>query len=457
MALTRQQHTTVAVILLAAFLAVLNMTLLTPALPTIMEHLSINATTAQWLTSGYSLLEAIIIPLNAYFLGRFPTRRLLVGSMAIFALGSALCGIAPSFPMLMAARLVQAAATGILMPTVFVLVLTSFPKEERGTAMGLLNLVMNFGPAVGPSISGVIVDAAGWRALFGFVAVFAAIMVVVLAHIIRDSQAFAPTSIDVASVALLATGVFSLLYGLSTFTSGNPVVSVVLMVGGVLLTVAFSKRQLSLDAPMLKVSVLRHKRFRTATIVVGLLEAILISSGVILPILTQNALGESATLSGLLMLPGAAIGALFGLVAGRIFDKHGVRGIALLGALVLVAGTAGYLVFTPSLPVFAIGLAYGVACVGLQMLVTPINTWGMNSLPNDSVQHGNAIVTTVQQVGSSFGTAFAVSLTSLWAVATPAAITAAEQAFGGCHMAFAGIFGLALLVAVLIATFIRDA
>lgn len=456
MSLTRQQRTTVAVILLAAFLAVLNQTLLTPALPTIMSHLSISATTAQWLTSGYALLEAIIIPLNAYFLGRFPTRRLLVGSMGLFALGSALCGVAPNFPMLMAARLVQAAATGILMPTVFVLVLTAFPKEERGTAMGLLNLVMNFGPAVGPSVSGVIVDTAGWRALFLFVAVLAVVMVLLLAHTVRNSGSFAAASIDVVSVALLASGVFSLLFGLSTFTSGNPAVSVALMVAGVLLTAAFSRRQLGLETPMLAVGVLRYRRFRIASIIVGILEAILISSGVILPILTQNAIGESATASGLLMLPGAAIGAACGLFAGRVFDRHGVRRIALAGGIVLLVGTVGYFSFTLQTPIPAISLAYGISCVGLQTLVTPINTWGINSLPNEAVPHGNAIVTTFQQVGSSFGTAFAVSLTALWQVVAPNATSAAEQTLAGCHMAFAGIFCLALVVAIAILVFVRD-
>lgn len=351
--------------------------------------------------------------------------------------------------MLMTARLVQAAATGILMPPVFVLVLTAFPKEERGTAMGLLNLVMNFGPAVGPSISGLIVDTAGWRALF-------AVLMLLLAHAVRSSGTFAATSIDVASVALLASGVFSLLFGLSTFTSGNPVISVALMVAGVLLTVAFSRRQLTLDAPMLEVSVLRHRRFRVASIIVGILEAILISSGVILPILTQNAIGESATASGLPMLPGAAIGAMCGLIAGRIFDRHGVRRIALAGGLILLVGTAGYFSFSLQMPIPVIGTSYGTACIGLQTLVTPANTRGINSLPNEAVPHANAIVTTFQQVGSSFGTAFAVSLTALWQVVAPDAATPAEQTLAGCHMAFAGIFVLAFVVAIAILVFVRD-
>ena len=210
MGLTRQQFSMVAVLLLGALLAVLNQTLLTPALPTIMEHLDVNATTVQWLTSGYSLVEAVIIPLNAFLLGRFPTRRLFVGGMALFAAGSGLCAAAPSFAWLFIGRICQASATGVLMPTVFTLIILIFPRESRGSAMGIIGLIVSFAPAVGPSISGVLVDSIGWRALFVLVTALALLIVITSALTLKNFEGFDKTSFDLVSIALLACGMVML-------------------------------------------------------------------------------------------------------------------------------------------------------------------------------------------------------------------------------------------------------
>ena len=233
MGLTKQQLQMVTVLVIGAFLVVLNQTLLTPALPTIMEHLNVSATTVQWLTSGYSLVEAVIIPLNAYFLGRFPTRRIFLGGMGLFAVGSALCATAPNFTFLMAGRICQACATGVVMPSVFALVLLVFPKERRGAAMGIIGLIVSFAPAVGPSLSGVLVDTIGWRALFITVVACTVVILVMGFFMMRNFEGFDRTSFDGPSVLLLALGMVGMLYGLSTFTSSDtPLLSVVLMVAG---------------------------------------------------------------------------------------------------------------------------------------------------------------------------------------------------------------------------------
>ena len=385
MGLTRQQFSMVAVLLLGALLAVLNQTLLTPALPTIMEHLDVNATTVQWLTSGYSLVEAVIIPLNAFLLGRFPTRRLFVGGMALFAAGSGLCAAAPSFAWLFIGRICQASATGVLMPTVFTLIILIFPRESRGSAMGIIGLIVSFAPAVGPSISGVLVDSIGWRALFVLVTALALLIVITSALTLKNFEGFDKTSFDLVSIALLACGMVMLLYGLSTFTStDNVFVSIALMIVGVAVLGLFAWRQTRLDEPLLRVQVLGHRQFRIATIVITLMEAVLIGSSVILPMFVQNALGQSATVSGLLMLPGAVLGAVGGLLAGRVFDRRGIRGVTLVGATILLIGVAGYFSFGAHASIVMVGVVYGIACIGLQSLATPMNTWGINSLPNSS-------------------------------------------------------------------------
>lgn len=457
MGLTRQQLTMVAILLVGAFLAVFNQTLLTPALPTIMRDFHVDATTVQWLTSAYSLVEAVIIPLNAFLLGRFPTRKLFIFAISLFTCGSLLNAAAPAFPFLLLGRVLQASATGVMMPMVFTMLVLIFPREKRGAAMGMASLIIAFAPAIGPSISGVLVDSVGWRVLFLLVSGFALCVLVSAVVALKNFEGFDAASFNVASVILLFVGMISLLYGLSTFTSSEVIaISIALMAVGVIVLVIFTRRQFKLDNPILRMRVLVQREFRITVIATAILEALLIGSSVLLPLYIQNAHGESATVSGLLMLPGAVIGAIITVVAGRIFDKRGVRGITIFGGLALLLGCVGYYLFAEDTPIVLIGLSYTVFAVGLQTLITPLNTWGINSLPNSSVAHGNAILSTIQQVGASFGTAFVVSLTALWYLADPQASTAAAQSYAGCHIAFLGAASLALVIVLVILFFVRD-
>lgn len=285
MGLTRQQTTMIAVLLAGAFLVVLNQTLLTPALPTIMSHLNVNATTVQWLTSGYALVEAVIIPLNAYLIGRFSTRKLFIGGMLLFAAGSALCASAPSFPFLLLGRVMQACATGVVMPMVFALILLIFPRENRGVGMGLVGLIISFAPAMGPSVSGVLVDSIGWRAQFVLVVCLVLCVVVAALLALKKFEGFDRTTFDGLSVVLIAAGMVCLLYGISTSTSSpTPILPIVLIVVGLAVIVLFFRRQVKLENPILQVQVLRHREFLIIAIIILFLEGVLIGGSVLFPL-----------------------------------------------------------------------------------------------------------------------------------------------------------------------------
>lgn len=457
MGLTRQQTTMIAVLLVGAFLVVLNQTLLTPALPTIMDNLNVSATTVQWLTSGYALVEAVIIPLNAYLIGRFSTRKLFIGGMLLFTAGSALCAGAPSFPFLLLGRVMQACAAGVVMPMVFALILLIFPRENRGVGMGLVGLIISFAPAMGPSVSGVLVDSIGWRAQFVLVVGLALCVVVAALIALKKFEGFDRTTFDGLSVVLIAVGMVCLLYGISTSTSSpTPAIPAVLIVVGLAVIVLFFRRQLKLDNPILQVQVLRHREFLIITIIILFLEGALIGGSVLFPMYIQNALQASATVSGLIMLPGALLGAFFGLLSGKLFDKYGVRGISVTGALVLFAGGISYVLLGDATPLLITCVAYTIVTLGIQALITPLNTWGINSLPNIELPHGNAIIATIEQVGSSLGTAFVVSLTALSSLYATAEMPAAEVSYIGCHFAFMGMLILIAVIAVLILVFVRD-
>lgn len=456
MGLTKQQLIMVAMLLSGALLAVLNQTLLSPALPAIMESLQVNATTVQWLTSGYSLVEAVIIPLSAYLVGRFTTRQLYISGYVLFTAGSLLAAVAPSFPLLLLGRMLQAACTGMVMPMVFTVILLVFPREKRGGAMGVVGLIMGFAPAIGPSISGVLVDSVGWRALFLIVTTLSVLVLLGAIFVLKNYGDFERTSFDGLSVLLSSAGLVCLLYGLSSFTSSdNLAVTGALVVVGVVLLALYVRRQLALETPMLKVSILKTKPYATGVCIVVIIQAALMGSGVITPLYIQGVLGQSATVSGVCMLPGAIIGALLGLVAGRLFDRFGARRVVIPGGLVMLCGAVGLTLLGIDSPIMMVAAVYTVLTMGLQFTMTPINTWGLNSLDNSVIQHAQGLSNTLNQVASAFGTALLVSLSALGPLVSPEA-DALGQTYAGQHISFCTTAALVGVALVVIFVLVRD-
>lgn len=454
--ITRKQLVMVCVLLAGTFLAVLNATLLAPALPSIMSHLGVTSTTAQWLTSGYALIEAVVIPLSAYLMGRFPTRRLFLGGLSIFGAGSLVALVAPSFPVLMVGRALQAAATGAVLPMVSSVILLVFPRERRGSAMGVIGLIIGFAPTIGPTLSGVLVDHLGWRSIFGVVTIIALVIIAVASRALEDFGQFERTRFDAPSVALSSVGLVCLLYGLSTFSSSaNHVVTVVLVVMGVILVALYARRQLRLDEPMLRVGILATARYRTAVVIIALFQAALIGMETVMPLYIQGVLGESATMSGLTLLPGAVIGAVVGFFAGRLFDRHGVRRPVLVGATVIFVAAVGFVLLRVNSPLAVVSVTYAVMAVGIQFTMTPLNTWGVNSLPNDAIRHAQSTSNTINQVAGSFGTALLVSIANTVSGAATG-LSGVEQTFAGYHASFSTTALLTCLAVVLICVFVRD-
>lgn len=445
-----------AVLLCGCLLVVLNYTLLAPALPVIMHEMDVTETTVQWLTSVYAMVEAVVIPMNAFLLGRFSVRKLFVGAFVLFTAASLLAALAPTFALLIVARVLQAMATGVAMPMVWTLVLLMAPREMRGQVMGIVGLVISFAPAIGPPASGALIDLFGWRSLFFIVAGISVFVIIVCAALLKNREGFERTSFDALSIVLSSLGMVGLLYGLSTCTSTDtPLISVLFMVAGVVLLAVFVRRQGTLEVPMLRVETLRTRRFRNAIIVCCLLEAALIAIDVLLPLFLQNSMGQSPTVTGFAMAPAALAGAVTGIVAGRIFDHHGVRKIVLVGAVLLEASAIALCFCGADASVIVVAGIYCVETIGWQCVSTPSNTWGINSLPNEIIQHGNAVMSTLMQVGASFGTAAVVSLTAFGPLLA-AGGDAAAVTLAGHHIAFAGTAVILGIVALIIVIGIRD-
>ena len=452
----KEKRQMIGVLLVGTFITVLNAMLLTSALPAIMSDMQISATTVQWLTSGYSLTEAVVIPLAAFLMGRFDTRKLFLGGMSIFAVGSIISAVSPVFGLLLLGRVLQACATGFVMPMVFSVILLIIPREKRGGAMGAIGLIIGFAPTIGPSLSGVLVDTVGWRAIFGIVAVCAVLVVLYAAKAVKPYGDFKRSRFDVPSFLLSTIGLICLLYGLSSLSSStNLVVNIVLIIVGVALLATYATRQLHLEQPMLRVDILKVRNYRTAVICVAVFQATVMGVGTVMPLYIQGALGESATISGLTLLPGAAISAFAGLVSGRIFDKRGVRIPVIIGTIIIVIGAIGFTMLGIDAPIAAVAVVYGLLVIGMQFTMTPLNTWGVNSLPNEAIQHAQSTSNTINQVAASFGIALLVTVSSAVSGQTVSADTA-QQLYAGYHAAFYVVVLLAVIAAIMIVTLVRD-
>lgn len=446
----------VAVLLVGVLLAVLNQTLLSPALPAIMGDLGVDATTVQWLTSGYSLVEAVIIPFSAFLIGRFSTRQLFISAFVIFTAGSFAAAVAPNFWVLLLGRVLQAACTGMSMPMVFTVILLVFPREKRGTAMGVIGLIIGFAPAIGPSVAGLLVDSVGWRALFFIVTALSVIVVILAVAVLKNYGSFEKAPFDKLSVALSTVGLVSLLYGLSTFAStDNMAVTAALIVVGLVLMGLYVRRQMTMPEPMLNVGILRTRNYAIAVVIIVIVQAALMGTGVITPLYVQGVLGFSATMSGVAMLPGALIGAFMGLVSGRLFDRFGVRRVVIPGVIVAVLGATGLARLGIDSSFLNLTITYTVLVIGLQFTMTPLNTWGVNSLDNAVIQHAQGVSNTLNQVAASMGTAVLVSISALAPMVAPQAAPL-EQAYLGDHMAFTTTCILMIVAALVILFFVRD-
>lgn len=446
-----------AVLMFGTFVTVLNQTVVTPALPSVMTEMSVDAATAQWLTTGFTLVNAIMIPVTAYLTDRFSTKKLFVVAMGLFTVGSLLACWGPSFPVLLAGRLVQAAGAGVLMPMVMSVLMKTFPVEKRGSAMGMFGLVIAFAPAVGPTIAGLVIDHASWHFMFFAIAVLSIVVIVASLFAVPESTPAHPDAhLDKLSVVLSTLGFGGLLYGLSTVGSyGINTQALVGLLVGIVALVLFFRRQLSMDTPMLEVRVLANPKFLVGTIIGMLVQASLLAAGVLIPIYLQSLMGYSATVSGLVILPGAILMGAMGPIAGRLFDRHGPRVLSLIGMIGLTLSTSCFALLSDSTTLaFLVGL-YTVRMFALSLVNMPITTWAMNSLPDELINHGTSVNNTLRQVAGSLGTAILVSVSTVVTNQQSAHLDYVHASIMGVNAAFAVGAVLCLAGTVLTFVFVR--
>lgn len=454
--LTKQMLMINAVMLFGGFIAILNQTLLTPALPSIMREMNVDASTAQWLTTGFMLVNGIMIPITAYLIERFTTRKLFFISMGVFTIGTFIAAISSNFTMVLLARVLQAAGAGIMMPMGQTIMLLTLPRQYRGVGMGMIGLVMGCAPAIGPVVAGFVIDAFGWHILFYALTPLALLTIVVAYFFLENMGETSNPGLDIPSVILSTLGFGGLLYSFSAIGSYgiNATVLGTLLVGAVAL-VLFIRRQLHMEVPLLNMHIMANKRFAISVLLTMLVQAALIVGSVLNPIYIQTIRGYGASVSGLIMLPASIVMLIMSPISGRLFDKFGPRVLAVPGLLVVTVFTLPLVFMGENTSLIWLSFVYAVRMIGLALVNMPLNTWGLNSLENRVMAHGTAIGNTFRQVAGSLGTAVLVTVMSI-VVASSAAPTSNPAQIHGINMAYLGAALMMFIALVLTIIFVKD-
>ena len=451
--------TIVGVITLGAFVSLFNQTVMAPALPALMREFEVTAGTAQWVTTIYMLISGIMVPISGYFMDKYPTRKLFFLSMGLFVAGTVLCAVCPSYWLLIAGRIAQAAGAGILMPLVGTVPLLVFPVELRGTAMGVAGIVMAAGPAVGPVLGGLVIDSWGWRPMFLIIAALAFAIMLLGIPLMKNVGTLKDPKLDIASVVLSTIAFGGLLFGFSSASDAgwtSPMVIVPALVGVVAL-VMFVRRQLTLEVPMLELRCLKTRNFLVAALMVTLINAAVAATNVILPLLVQNGMGASATTTGMVMLPASIAGIVLSPISGMLFDRMGPRLVTVGGMAVIAGSLLGFGFMGVGLTVGLAATLCALQACGQGLANMPVNTWGVNALPDELIAHGNAIANTGRQVFGAISTALLVTvMSSVQTNALAGGASAAEATVAGAGAAYFGCAVVAIVGLVVAVLFVFE-
>lgn len=428
-------------------------TALTTALPTMIAEFNVSVTTGQWLTSGYSLAMGIVMPLTAFLITQFPTKKLYLTAVGLFIVGLAVAVIAPNFPVLMVGRILQACGNGILSAMAQVILLTIYPTEKRGSIMGWYGLSVGAAPVIAPTIAGILVDHSGWRVIF-----YAVIVIMVLSFIVANvvfknvletrKKQFDTLSFVISGVAYagITIGVGNI--GTYAFVSVSVLLPIVV---GALAMVLFAYRQFHQDDPFLNLRVLSHHTFTISLIGSMLLYFSMMGSSIILPLLVQSVRGFSATTSGLVTLPGSLAMTILSPFAGKIYDKFGMRKLFIIGSLALVISNLSMGFVTLSSSLVLIAALNVIRSLAIGCLMMPLITWGMKDFAPEMMAHGTALLTSLRTIAGAIGAAIFVSLMNYVTKNSPH-LSTSLAAMHGVNAAFLGMTGGAIVL-LLVALF----
>ncbi|NLG46229.1 MDR family MFS transporter [Gordonia sp. (in: high G+C Gram-positive bacteria)] len=455
--LARTDLTIIATLIVATFVVILNETVMSVALPVLQRDLGADPTRGQWLTTIFMLTMAVVIPLTGFLIQRFGTRTMYLAAMTLFAAGTALAVVAPGFSVLLGARVIQALGTAIMLPLLMTTVMTLVPETRRGVMMGNISVVIAVAPALGPTLSGFILDHWHWRWIFGVVLPIALIALVVGAIFVRPVGDRTSEPVDYASLPMAVFGFGGLVYGLVAIGEAakgeaSMPVWIPFLVGGAGLAF-FVLRQLHLqrtDRALLDLRVFASPAFTLAIVLMVAAMATMMGTFIVVPYFAQEVLQLSPSATGLLMLPGGLLMGLAAPLIGRIYDARGARILVIPGTLLIASGVWLLTLVTSGASAWLLVGGQTVLCLGLAATFTPLMTLSLSSLTPRLYSHGSAVLGTLQQVAGAAGTALFITIMTVVSTADQDAGVAGPDAItNGVRTVFYCAGALALVVVAL--------
>lgn len=400
------------IIMIGSFIGSLNQTVMSSALPSVITNFGIDAGVGQWLTSAYLLFLGVMVPCTGYMMEKISVRKLYIGAMVFFSVGCILAVISDNFTLLLAARIVQALGAGILLPLPQVVTFRLFAPDKRGVVMGSVGLTNGFAPAFGPTFAGYMVDGFGWRSIYYVMGALSLLSLFLAVFQLKEETMRSESILDIPSVFLSTLGFGGLLtaatdqgnYGFSSILTWFP------FLVGLICLISFVKRQLKLKQPLLQLRAFCFRDFTIGTVLLVFTYGSMLSVSTVIAIYIQNIRGYSATISGLVVLPGALLMAFLSPLAGKILDRYGPYLLTVFGLFFLSSGTLLMSFLGKSTPLILVGMSYTVRMLGIAALLQPLMTWAVNSVPDSYMAHGTAIANTLRQVGGAVLSAVFISL-----------------------------------------------
>ncbi|MDU4934215.1 MAG: MDR family MFS transporter [Peptostreptococcaceae bacterium] len=402
----------VAILIIGAFITSLAQMVLTSALPSIMSTFNVTTSSAQWLTTTYILVLGIMIPSTAYLVNQFPIKGLFMTSMGLFLGGCIVSITANNFIFMVLSRVLQAIGAGIITQIVQVAMINLYPKEERGKAMGIYGFAIGVAPAIGPLVSGYIIDSFGWRFIFYILAIITILDVIFAVILLKSFMENKPSKLEVISLILSSLGFGGLLIGVTnigTYTIANPLAYIPILIGLISL-VLFVIRQIKVEDPLLDLRVFKVRNFTISIILICIVYMAMTSATMILSIYIQSARGMSAMVPGIVMLPGSIAMCILSPITGNILDKYGLRKLAISGCIMLGVGTLGFSYLEETTSIAVLTIMYTIRMIGITFLLMPVTTWGLNELKQEQIASGSAINSTLRQISGAVGSSLFVTI-----------------------------------------------
>ncbi|OCA90222.1 MULTISPECIES: DHA2 family efflux MFS transporter permease subunit [unclassified Bacillus (in: firmicutes)] len=406
-----------AVLAVAAFIGLFSETALNLALINIMHDFNIEASTAQWLTTGYLLTLGILVPVSAILIQTFTTRQLFFFSLAMGIVGTLIGGLAHSFPILVSARVIQAIGTAILLPLMTNCTLIIFPPHKRGVVMGLMGLVIMSAPAFGPTFSGIIVDQLSWHWIFWTCLPILLLSMGAGIFFMKNVTKLTKPKIDIRSVILSSIGFGGIVYGFSAAGEGGGgwgEAHVLLPIGiGLFFLILFSFRQIYTDNPMINLRVFTYPMFSLGVSLVFLAMLMILSNAILLPMYLKGGLLLSAFTAGLTLLPGGIMNGIMSPINGKLMDKYGARWLVVIGFVLTSIASILFLQITADTSLSTIIIMHVCLSIGIAFIMMPSQTNGLNQLPRKYYPDGTAVMSTLQQIAGAIGTALAITFMTM--------------------------------------------